>query len=52
MIVDTFLRTLSSPPDKKERLAAFLESFFYLRECTIAELASFRGRVQHYSRLL
>jgi hypothetical protein len=49
MIVDTFLRTLSIPPDKKERLAAFLESFFYLRECTIAELASFRGRVQHYS---
>ncbi len=43
MIVDTFLRTLSIPPDKKERLAAFLKSFFNLSKCSIAELASFRG---------
>ena len=49
MVVDTFLRTLSIPPDKKTRLATFLESFFDLRECTLSQLASFRGRVQHYS---
>jgi hypothetical protein len=49
MVVDTFLRTLYIPPGKKDRLAAFLESFFNLRECSLTELASFRGRVQHYS---
>jgi hypothetical protein len=41
MVVDTFLRTLSIPTDKKIRLATFLESFFDLRECTLSQLASF-----------
>ena len=49
MIVDTFLRTLSIPPDKKAKLAAFLETFFDLRECSLHDLASLRGRIQHYS---
>ena len=49
MVVDTFLRTLSIPPDKKTHLATFFESFFDLRQCTLSQLASFRGRVQHYS---
>jgi hypothetical protein len=31
------------------KLAAFLESFFYRRETSLSDLASLRGRVQHYS---
>ena len=49
MIVHTFLRTPSIPPDEKAKLAAFLETFFNLRECTLSELASLRRRIQHYS---
>ena len=49
MTVDSFLGTISIPPDKKSRLASFLEDFFYRREATLSELASFRGRIQHYS---
>jgi hypothetical protein len=52
MVVDTFLRTLSIPPDKEAKLAAFLEDFFDRREATLSELASLRGRVQHYSACL
>ena len=49
--VDSFLGTISIPPDKKTRLASesFLEDFFFRREATLSELASFRGRIQHYS---
>jgi hypothetical protein len=49
MVVDTFQRTISIPPDKKVRLAGFLESFFDRREASLSDLASLRGRVQHYS---
>jgi hypothetical protein len=49
MTVDSFLGTISIPPNKKARLAAFLEEFFFRREATLSELASFLGRVQHYS---
>jgi hypothetical protein len=49
MVVDTFHRTISIPPDKKLRLATYLETFFSLRECSLTDLASLRGRVQHYS---
>ncbi len=49
MTVDSFLGTISIPPDKQLRLASFLEEFFFRREATLSELASFRGRVQHYS---
>jgi hypothetical protein len=49
IVADTFHGTVSIPPDKKTRLAAFLEEFFDLREATLTQLASFRGRVQHYS---
>ena len=52
MVVDTFHRTLSIPPDKEAKLAAFLEDFFARREATLSELASLRGRVQHYSACL
>ncbi len=52
MVVDTFLRTLSKPPEKVTRLAAFLESFFDRREASLSDLASLRGRVQHYSACL
>ena len=52
MVVDTFRRTISIPPDKKLRLAEFLEGFFDRREATLTELASLRGRVQHYSACL
>ena len=45
MVVDTFHRTISIPPDKKLRLAEFLEGFFDRREATLTELASLRGRV-------
>jgi hypothetical protein len=49
MTVDSFLGTISVPPDKKARLASFLEDFFFRREATLSELASLRGRIQHYS---
>jgi hypothetical protein len=49
MVVDSFLGTISIPPDKKARLAEFLEDYFFRREATLSELASLRGRVQHYS---
>jgi hypothetical protein len=49
MVVDSFLGTISIPPDNKARLAAYLEDFFFRRESTLSELASLRGRVQHYS---
>jgi hypothetical protein len=49
IVVDTFRRTVSIPPEKKTRLAAFLEDFLGLRECSLSKLASLRGRVQHYS---
>jgi hypothetical protein len=52
MVVDTFHRTLSIPPDKEAKLAAFLEDFFARREATLSELASLRGRIQHYSACL
>ena len=52
MVVDTFGRTISIPPDKKVRLAGFLESFFDRREASLSDLASLRGRVQHYSACL
>jgi hypothetical protein len=32
-----------------QHLAAFLEDLFYLCEVTLSLLASFQGRVQHYS---
>ena len=52
MVVDTFHRTLSIPPDKEAKLATFLEDFFARREATLSELASLRGRIQHYSACL
>ncbi len=52
MVVDTFHRTLSIPPDKEATLAAFLEDFFARREATLSELASLRGRIQHCSACL
>ena len=52
MVVDTFHRTISIPPEKKARLASFLEGFFDLREASLTDLASLRGRVQHYSACL
>ena len=52
MVVDTFHRTISFPPEKKARLASFLEGFFDLREASLSDLASLRGRVQHYSACL
>jgi hypothetical protein len=52
MVVDTFHRILSIPPDKEAKLAAFLEEVFDRREATLSELASLRGRVQHYSACL
>ncbi len=45
MTIDTLHRTISVPLEKKLRLAECLESFFGLRESTITELASLRGRV-------
>ena len=48
-IAHTFLQTFSIPPDKKAKLTAFLETFFDLRECSLHDLASLRGRIQHYS---
>jgi hypothetical protein len=52
MVVDTFRRTISIPPEKNARLAAFLEVCFGLREASLSDLASFRGRIQHYSACL
>jgi hypothetical protein len=54
MVVDTYRRTISIPhwQDKKLRLAQCLEEFFGLRECSVHDLASLRGRVQHYSACL
>ena len=52
MVVDTFRRTISIPPDKKDRLAGFLEGFLDRREASLSDLASLRGRVQHYSACL
>ena len=49
LVVDTFLKTLSIPDDKKHKLAAFLELFFNRREASLTELSSLRGRIQHYS---
>ncbi len=49
MSVDSFLGTISIPPDKKDSLATFLKEFFFSREATLSELASFRCRIQHYS---
>ncbi len=51
IVVDTFQRTLSVPPpaDKHRKLATFLEGFFSCRSSTAQQLASLRGRVQHYS---
>ena len=48
LVVDTFLKTLSIPDDKKRKLAAFLKSFFNRREAPLSKLASLRGRIQHY----
>jgi hypothetical protein len=52
MVVDTYHRTISIPPDKKTRLAAFLEGFFDRREASLSDLASLLGRVQHFSACL
>ena len=49
LVIDTFLKTLSIPDDKKRKLAAYLESFFNRREASLTDLASLRGRIQHYS---
>ncbi len=49
LTLDTFLRSLSIPREKMVKLAAFLEAFFYRREASLSDLASLRGRVQHYS---
>lgn len=44
MVVDTFCCTISIKPEKKVRLAAFLEGFFDLQEASFSDLVSFRGR--------
>jgi hypothetical protein len=49
MMVDSFLGTISIPPDKKARLAACLEEFFFRREATLSKLASLRCSIQQYS---
>ena len=49
MVVDSYRGTISIPPEKKARLAECLEDFFFRREATLSELASLRGRIQHYS---
>ena len=49
MVVDTFHRTISIPPDKKAKLATILEEYFFRREASLSDLASLRGRIQHYS---
>ena len=50
--IDTFHRTISIPPDKKVRLAKFLDPFLTCRSSSASDLASLRGRVQHYSACL
>jgi hypothetical protein len=52
MVVDTVNCKLSIPPEKEAKLAAFLEDVFARREATVSELASLRGRIQHYSACL
>jgi hypothetical protein len=52
IVVDTFHRTISIPPEKKSRLVKFLEPFFECRVSSGTDLASLRGRVQHYSACL
>jgi hypothetical protein len=49
IVVDTFRHTLSIPPDKRQKLSSFLEEFFSCRSSTAQQVASLRGRVQHYS---
>ena len=49
IVVDSFHHTLSIPPEKKLRLATCLESFLASSTTTAHDLASLRGRVQHYS---
>ena len=43
LVVDTFLKTLLIPDDKKRKLAAFLELFFNGREASLTEPSSPRG---------
>ncbi len=47
LVVDTFLRTLSMPLDKKRKLLDVLLSFPDRREASLPDLASLRGRLQH-----
>ena len=49
LVVDTFRRTLSMPPEKKRKLLDALVSFLDQREASLSALASLRGRLQHYS---
>ena len=49
LVVDTFLRTLSMPPEKKRKLVDALVSFLDKRAASLSELASLRGRLRHYS---
>ena len=49
MTVNSFLGTSSILPNKKARLASFLEDIFFRREATLSELAFLRSRIQHYS---
>jgi hypothetical protein len=49
IVVDTFRHTLSIPPEKKARLAACLEEFLSIRSASAHDIASLRGRLQHYS---
>ncbi len=48
MTVDSFLGTISIPPDKRTRLVALLDDFFFQREATLSELAFLSWRIQHY----
>ena len=48
IVVDSFRHTLSIPPEKKARLAACLEEFLLVWSATAHEIASLRGRLQHY----
>jgi hypothetical protein len=49
IVVDSFCHTLSIPPKKKARMAACLEEFLTLLSATAHDIASLRGRLQHYS---
>ncbi len=40
------------PADKKQKLAIFLQLFLSRDEASLSDLASYRGRVQHYSACL